>query len=89
MTKLTMVATLGLMVTLVTVAPLAQAQKKHKNKYQYIEVTRFDIQGGVDFPADYTITMTEDLVTQLEKTQKFKQVLRQGETAEANAASIR
>ncbi len=67
-----------------------QDTKQYKKKYQTIEVLRFDIQPGVDFPADYLITMTEELVTHLQKTQKFKQVLREGETpADVEAPGMR
>ena len=74
-----------------TLAALAFAgEKKHKNKYQNIEVVRFDIKEGVNFPADYLHTMTEELVSQLQQTGKFGQVLREGETPDkADAPTVR
>jgi curli biogenesis system outer membrane secretion channel CsgG len=57
-------------------------EKKHKNKYPSIEVIRFDIKEGVNFPADYLHTLTEELVSQLKETGKFTEVLREGETPE-------
>jgi Domain of unknown function (DUF4410) len=51
-----------------------------KGKYEYVQVNRFDVQEGIDFPADYQLTMTEDLVKNLENSKLLKQVMRQGET---------
>jgi curli biogenesis system outer membrane secretion channel CsgG len=88
--KLTFVVLLGFAAALMQVAPTVEAQKNHKNKYHNIEVARFDTKEGVQFPADYLITMTEELVTQLQETGKFKQVLREGEIpAEAGVPTIR
>lgn len=62
-----------------------------KGKYQAIEVTRFDIQPGVEkFSADWLITMNEEIIKQLQETGKFKQILREGETpADANAPMLK
>jgi len=87
---LTFVALLGLSTILVLASPAARAQKNNKNQYHYIEVVRFDIKEGVEFPPDYLIATTENTVKKLQKTRKFKEVLRQGETpTEANADVLR
>lgn len=57
-----------------------------KAQFQNVQVMRFEVRSGLDFPADYLVTMMEDIVGQLSNSKKFAQVLRQGETpAEANA----
>lgn len=59
------------------------AQKKSSNtvdkKYQYVQVNRFDVQPGVDFPPDYQLTVVEDLNKELGKIKGVKQILREGE----------
>lgn len=72
----------------------AAAQNKapaaEKNKYQQIEVTRFEVKEGIKFPADYLVTMTEELVAQLQAIKKFKQVLREGESlTDPNAPALK
>jgi len=57
----------------------AEGQQGLKNKYQNIEVMRFEIQQGVDMPAEFLISMTNDIVEQLRKAGVFKEVLREGE----------
>ena len=60
----------------------ATAEKKFDNigkKYQYVQVDRFDVQPGVDFPPDYQLTIVEDLNKELGKIKAVKQVLREGE----------
>lgn len=78
---------------MLTALPAAAQDKKEpieKNKYQQIEVTRFEVKEGIDFPADYLVSMTEDLVTQLQETKNFKQVLREGKSlSDANAPAIK
>jgi len=79
--------------TLATVAVFAQKKKvdkKYKNRYQCIEVTRFDVKQGVDFPLDWSITMTEEMITQLKETAKFKDICREGETpVDPNAPALK
>lgn len=66
------------------------AEKRFKNKYQNIEVVWFENQPGIAFPPDYLVAMMEDIVTQLQKSGIFKQVLRQGERPQAaDAATLR
>jgi Domain of unknown function (DUF4410) len=51
-----------------------------EKKYSYIQVNRFDVQQGIDFPPDYQLTIVEDVSTELGKIKGMKQVLREGET---------
>jgi Domain of unknown function (DUF4410) len=66
--------------------PALGAENELKGKYQNIEVVRFEIQEGVNFPPDYLITMTNDIVEQLKNGKKFKEVLREGERPEMEGA---
>jgi hypothetical protein len=50
---------------------------------------RFDTLNGIDFPPDYLATMMDELVHELAGTNRFQQVLREGETpAEANTSIV-
>ena len=75
--------------------PVLSADKKkverhHKDKYQSVEVARFDVQQGVNFPQDWLITMNEAIVKQLQETKKFKEIRREGESpADPNAPSLK
>lgn len=61
----------------------ATAEKTSGNtidkKYQYVQVNRFDVQPGINFPPDYQLTIVEDLNKELGKIKGVKQVLREGE----------
>jgi hypothetical protein len=48
------------------------------NKYQYVQVNRFAVEPGLDFPPDYQLTIDEDLNKVLWKIKGIK-VLREGE----------
>lgn len=50
-----------------------------KDKYHVIQVEPFDIQPGVDLPADYLASLPPHVVQQLKNSQKFQQVLAPGE----------
>jgi hypothetical protein len=65
------------------VATTAQTkpEKNYKNKYQNIEVTRFDVAAGNEVPPEYLDELAKDVANQLRDTKKFKQVIRAGETA--------
>lgn len=60
---------------------------KPKSKYAAVEVVRFDVKQGVEIPADYLITLTEELVSQLQGTKLFNQVMREGENPSDPAAA--
>jgi len=74
-----------MLIVLAPVALNASAQKKPdqnaKGKYNVVEITRFDVKEGINFPADYQVTLMEELNTQLRDTKRFKEVLREGETS--------
>ena len=55
------------------------SSKTSEKKYQYVQVNRFDVRQGVDFPPDYKLTIDEDLNNELGKIKRMKQVLREGE----------
>ena len=59
--------------------PVMAGDRVQKGKYQAIEVAKFDVAAGVVFPPDYQISLTEDVLKQLEHTRKFQQVLRPGD----------
>lgn len=59
---------------------------KPKSKYAAVEVVRFDVKEGVEITADYLITLTEELVSQLQGTKLFNQVMREGENPSDPAA---
>ena len=85
---------LSIAAALVLTAPVSAAdnkqEKKHKNKYQNIEVSSFDVKDGINLPAEYVTNLKNELVSELQHTKKFKQVLRDGESAtETNAPSIK
>lgn len=80
----------SLLAALMLIVPVAaNGQKKEsaqKNQYQNIEVVRFDVKEGIDFPAEYLNGVMDQLVTELKNTKKFKQVFREGE-AQTDAAT--
>jgi hypothetical protein len=60
-----------------------QAQKKDggvKNQYKNIEVVKFDVKEGIEFPADYLTGMIYETVMALQRLKRFEQVLHEGET---------
>jgi hypothetical protein len=57
-----------------------KSDKTAGKKYQYVQVNRFDVAEGVNFPPDYRLTIDEDLNKQLGTIKGMKQVLREGET---------
>lgn len=61
-----------------------------KNKYQNIEVTRFEIKEGIKFPAESLDVIMTQIVEELENLKRFKQVSSIGETiASAPGPTIR
>ena len=59
------------------------AQKQggeNKNKYKDIEIVKFDIKTGVEFPEEYLTGMMEEIVKELQDLKKFGQVFRAGES---------
>ena len=63
---------------------------ENKNKYKDVEVAQFDIKEGVKFPAELMSGMMGEIVQELQKIKKFKQVFREGESqVEASDPTIR
>jgi hypothetical protein len=84
-------ALFSLLVISALVAPvMAGGQKKDvepQGQYQNIEVAKFDVKEGIDFPADNMNIMMDEIVSELQGLKKFKQVSRTGETLADPAAS--
>jgi len=66
----------------------APQRSVEKNKYQRIEVARFEVKEGVQFPENYMTSLMGDLVEQLQEARKFKQVSREGEGSNAGEPTI-
>jgi curli biogenesis system outer membrane secretion channel CsgG len=56
------------------------------HKYNTVEVVRFDTKEGVDFPPDFSVRLNEELVTELQKSKRFAEVLREGEAPKEEGA---
>ena len=91
MRKTHAVVIVGLGVGILAGAASADEPKPAKGSFQNIEVTRFAIKEGVEnFSADWLITMTDEMVKQLQETRSFKEVLREGEhPAAADASTLK
>ena len=74
----------GLFVILLGCAPVfaqtANASGSVKNKYQNIEVVRFDIKEGVNFPPESRDVIMAQVIEELKQLKKFNQVSNMGET---------
>jgi hypothetical protein len=79
MMKRTLLLITVVLPAIVLAVSAAASDKPIATKYEYVQVNRFEIAPGVDFPVDYQLAMVEDLVKQLENTKKLSQVMRQGE----------
>jgi hypothetical protein len=58
-----------------------------RDRYENIEVTRFDAKQGIGFPDDYMQGMMAGVVKNLRAINKFKQVFAEGETQQAGSVS--
>ena len=63
----------------ILISAMAQKSSTTDKKYAYVQVNRFDVQQGIDFPPDYAVTIVENLSTELGKVKSMKQVMREGE----------
>jgi hypothetical protein len=79
MRKLSLVQFFSLAIVLGIAARGAAGAVGAGSKYQTLVVDRFTIQEGVAFPADYLATMQEEILTHLQKSGRFTEVLRKGE----------
>ena len=68
---------------------LAQTNTQNtiKNKYQNIEVVKFEIQEGVNFPPESRDVIMSQVVEELKQLKKFTQVSNVGETVPEGAGS--
>ena len=91
MRKTNLAALLCLIAATAIIAPAqTKPSESHKNKYQAIEITSFDVKAGTDLPPDYLNELMKDVANQVYDTNKFKQVARPGETlANPDAPTIR
>ena len=65
------------------------ASAAEKGKYANIQIERFDVATGVDFPHDWLVTMMEEIIRHVGETKKFKEVLRQGEKPQQEASTVK
>ncbi len=70
----------AVLVTAIPATAQDKPRKETEKKFQYVQVNRFDVKPGVDLPADYQLTIVEDLSKELGRIKGLKQVLREGET---------
>ena len=64
----------------VSSAALAQADKREvKDAYHVVQVGQFEIQQGVDFPAEYLAALHQEIAKQLAQAKVFQQVLQAGQ----------
>jgi TolB-like protein len=69
---------------------LVYAQAQQPAKYEFIEVNRFEVQSGLDIPDVFLNSLEEDLIQQLRRTKRFREVLRSGIAAtDTNAPVVR
>ncbi|HUZ45403.1 MAG TPA: DUF4410 domain-containing protein [Terriglobia bacterium] len=75
---------------LLAAGPVRAAQATVRDKYRVVQVDRFEVAEGVNFPAEYLLVLQEDIVRQLQKSKTFDEVLRPGESpANPSAAVLR
>src|SRR5262245_21810602 len=79
-------------VLLLTCRALAQqgSASIQKGHYEEIEVTRFEVDGGIDFPPAYMKSITEEKMARLRQSKRFTRVVREGERpANGDAPAIK
>ena len=71
----------GIVAITLVLSSTSNAQKggENKNKYKDIEVVKFDIKTGVEFPEEHLAGMMDEIVKELQELKKFGQVFRAGE----------
>jgi TolB-like protein len=55
------------------------AAQIRKGGYEQIEVTRFEVEDGIDFPPAFIDSINEEIIARLQETKKFKRVMCEGE----------
>ena len=63
--------------------------KDWKNHYDAIEVVPFEVPANIDLPQDYRTRMMDDVVKDLRRLNKFKEVLGAPETSREPTSTIR
>jgi hypothetical protein len=76
---------IALTIASVSLTAPASAATVHNHKYESIQVMRFTVEPGSNIPQDYFATMMEELVSQLNRTHRFEEVLREGEKPAGNS----
>ncbi|MGB8474448.1 MAG: DUF4410 domain-containing protein [Candidatus Acidiferrum sp.] len=51
-----------------------------KDQYKVVQVEKFDVQDGIDFPPEYSQRLQDEIVKQFEKSRVFSQVLLPGQS---------
>jgi Domain of unknown function (DUF4410) len=64
------------------------AETAVKDKYPAVQVDRFEIKEGVQFPVDYLLTLQEEIIKQLQESKQFQEVLRPGENPTDSATEV-
>lgn len=90
MTKRVLVGSF-VVVSILLVARAARAdQTTVRDKYRVVQVDKFEVTEGVNFPAEYLPALQEDVIRRLRKSKTFDEALRPGENpANASAAVLR
>jgi hypothetical protein len=64
------------------------ADQTIRDKYRVVQVDRFEVSEGVQFPADYILTLQEDVIQELRKSKSFGEVLHPGENPTDPSAPV-
>lgn len=67
------------LIVFVSLSPSARAQDTVGKKYAAVQIERFEVDTDVQFPADYLLTMQEEIIKQMKGSTLFAEVLRPGE----------
>jgi hypothetical protein len=88
MRRAILIAFLGMMSVCGAAPVRGLAQTTVKHKYRAMQVDRFDIKEGVQFPVDYLLTLQEEILKQLQESKLFQEVLRPGENPTDSTAEV-
>jgi hypothetical protein len=59
-----------------------------RSKYRVVQVDRFEVAEGVQFPTEYILTLQEDVIQELRKSKSFGEVLHPGENPIDSSAPV-
>jgi hypothetical protein len=68
--------------------PARAVEETIRDKYRVVQVDRFEVSEGVQFPAEYLLTLQEDIIQQLQKSKSFGEVLHPGESPKSPSAPV-